>query len=268
MTTLQASRYFAQDVALEIESERLLSFQAALDPLTRRRLDFVGVGPGWQCLEVGAGRGSVARWLGQVVAPRGRVVATDIDLRMLTHVEGPYVQLREHDILTDDLEQDTYNLVHCRHVLMHLPDPQRALEKMVASLCPGGWLVVEEPMFTEPLFVTREHLAAGAVERVYAALREHLAQFMDLGFGEKVVAMVAELGLEEFFAEQTRLYAPGGHAGPVTNMLTWEMFREPLLESGLVAPDDMDVASAAMQDPSFIGSGAHQFGVFGRKALA
>ncbi|MGH2760164.1 MAG: class I SAM-dependent methyltransferase, partial [Actinomycetota bacterium] len=186
---------------------------------------------------------------------------------MLDHVEGPYVQLREHDILTDPLEEGRYNLAHCRHVLMHLPDPQLAIERMVASLCPGGWLVVEEPMFTDPLFVTREHLAAGAVERVYAALRDFLSQFMDLGFGEKVVGMVAALGLEDFFAEQTRLYAPGSRSGPVTNMLTWEMFREPLLASGAVAPDDMDVASAAMQDPSFIGSGAHQFGVFGRKPL-
>jgi len=265
MTTLQAQRYFAQDIARDFESERLLNIQAALDPLTKRRLDFVGIGPGWRCLEVGAGRGSIARWLGQTVAPRGRVVATDIDLRLLDHVEGPYVELREHDITVDELEPESYNLVHCRLVLMHLADPELALERMVSALCPGGWLVVEEAMFTEPIFVTREHLAAGAVERVYAAVKEFLSQFMDLGFGQKVVHMVAELGLEEFSAEQTRFYAPGGHPAPIANMMTWEMFREPLLASGAVAPDDLDVASAAMQDPSFIGSGASLFGAFGRK---
>jgi ubiquinone/menaquinone biosynthesis C-methylase UbiE len=38
------------------------------------------VQPGWRCLEVGAGRGSMAVWLAQRVGPSGHVVATDVDV--------------------------------------------------------------------------------------------------------------------------------------------------------------------------------------------
>lgn len=268
MVMVQERRYWAQDVARDFESERLLNLQAALDPLTKRRLEHVGVGPGWSCLEVGAGRGSIARWMSECVAPRGHVVATDIDLRLLEHIEGPYIEVRRHDITLDALEEDTFDLVHCRLVLMHLSDPWSALERMVSALRPGGWLLVEEPVFVEPGIVTREHMGAGAVERVYGAFRKLLSDLMDLEFGNKVLHMVAHMGLDEFFAEQTRMYAPGGHPGPIANMLTMEMFREQLLASGAVAPDDLDVACAAMLDPSFIGSSPFLLGVFGRKPWA
>ena len=268
MTLLQERRYFTQHVARDVEAERLFHQQAALDPLTTRRLDRIGVGPGWRCLEVGAGQGSIARWLAEAVAPRGRVVATDIDSRLLEHLNGRRIEVREHDITVDELEQNTYDLAHCRLLLMHLSEPERALKHMVSALRPGGWLVVEEPVFTEPLFVTREHPAAGAVERVYAAFREYFSSFMDLEFGSKVMQIVAGMGLDDFSAEQTRLYSRGGQPGPMTNMLTWELFRDALLEAGSVAPDDLDVAGAAMQDPSFIASSSFFFAVFARKPLA
>ncbi len=265
MTVVQERGYYTRHVARDLESERLLHLQEALDPLTTRRLARVGVGPGWRCLEVGAGRGSIARWLADAVAPRGHVVATDIDSRLLDHLNTRHVEVREHDIAVDPLEQDHYDLVHCRLVLMHLADPEWALQRMVSALRPGGWLVVEEPVYTEPLFVTREHTAAGAVERVQSAFREYFSSLMDLEFGSKVMQLVAGMGLEEFSAEQTRLFAAGGQPGPMTNMLTWELFRDALLAAGSVAPDDLDVACSAMQDPSFVASSSFFYGVFARK---
>lgn len=270
MAIAEETRYFAFHFARDYEAQRLHNLQAALDPLTTRRLERVSVGPGWRCLEVGAGRGSIARWLAERVAPRGRVVATDIDLRLLDNLDGHrrYVEVREHDIATGDLEENTFDLAHCRLVLAHVSDPARALERMVASLRPGGWLVVEEPMFVEPDVVTREHAAAGAYERVSRAAMEYLESRMDLRFGDRAMRIAAYMGLDEFSAEQARMYAPGGHPGPIMNMLTWEMIRDELLASTDLFPDDLDVASAAMLDPSFIASSPYLFGVFGRKPWA
>jgi SAM-dependent methyltransferase len=251
--------------AHDFESERLLHMQGALDPLTTRRLERVDVGPGWRCLEVGAGRGSIARWLAQRVAPRGHVVATDIDIRHLDHLSGRCIEVRAHNIETDDLEEDAFDLVHSRLVFMYLTDLERTLERMVSALRPGGWLVVEEPVFVEPCILTREHPAAGACERVYRAFAEVLSSHMDLNLGARVMQVVAGLGLDEFYGEQTRMFTRGGLPGPITYMLTWEMFRERLLASGAIYPDDLDVARAAMLDPSFIGSGPFVVGAFGRK---
>jgi ubiquinone/menaquinone biosynthesis C-methylase UbiE len=59
------------------------------DPVTVRRLERVGVAPGWQALEVGAGRGSIASWLADRVGEEGRVVATDIDTNLLEDRNDP-----------------------------------------------------------------------------------------------------------------------------------------------------------------------------------
>src|SRR5207253_1047892 len=98
---------------------------------------------GWRCLEVGAGAGSVARWLAGKVGPSGTVVASDLNPRFLDDVPAN-VEVRQHDVAKDDLEVGAYDLVHSRLLLMHLPEPAGALEKMVRAVKPGGWLVTEE----------------------------------------------------------------------------------------------------------------------------
>lgn len=265
MTMLQERSYFARHFPRDLEAERLLHLQAALDPLTIRRLATTGVGPGWSCLEVGAGRGSIARWLAEAVAPRGRVVATEIDLELLDYLNGNHIEVREHDIASDELEEGAYDLVHCRLVLLHLASPERAIERMVAALRPGGWLLIEEPVFAEPCILTRDHVAAGACQRVYRAFAELLRDYMDLDFGTTATHLISRMGLDDFYVEQTRIFSCGGKPGPITYQITMEMFREQLLMSGSVAPDDIDVASAAMLDPSFIGSSPYLFGIWARK---
>lgn len=268
MTMLRERSYFAQHVGRDFEAQRLLHMQGALDPLTERRLERLDVGPGWKCLEVGAGRGSIARWLAERVAPRGHVVATDVDVHHLEYIHGPYVDVREHNIETDELEECAFDLAHSRLLLMYVDDVEGAIRRMVSALKPGGWLFIEEPVFAEPCILTRDHVAAGACERVYRAFTDVLSSLMDLHLGLHVMETVANLGFEEFSAEQTRMYTRGGLPGPITYMLTWEMFRDELLASDAIYPDDLDVASAAMLDPSFIGSGPFIFGVSGRKPRA
>ena len=51
------------------EDERLSLLEQLFDPTTRRRRALVR--PGWRCLEVGAGRGSMAVWLAEQVGPSG-----------------------------------------------------------------------------------------------------------------------------------------------------------------------------------------------------
>ena len=65
----------------EAEDERLALLERIFDPLSRQRRSLVQ--PGWRCLEVGAGRGSMAVWLAERVGDRGHVVATDIDVSYL-----------------------------------------------------------------------------------------------------------------------------------------------------------------------------------------
>lgn len=131
------SGYINADSDMETESGRLALLESSRDPGTMRQLEALGVGPGWRCLEVGAGRGSIARWLAEKVTPTGSVTAVDIDLRFLTDMPHN-VEVRALDIREDEVEAGAYDLVHCRALLMHLPDPAETLTKLATALRPGG----------------------------------------------------------------------------------------------------------------------------------
>ena len=86
----------------EAEDDRLGLLEDIFDPLSRRRRELVQ--PGWRCLEVGAGRGSMAVWLAERVGASGQVVATDIDVTYLKRLNLPNLEVCQHNILDDPLD--------------------------------------------------------------------------------------------------------------------------------------------------------------------
>ena len=136
--------YVHANAAFDDELGRLRLLQARYDPRTFARLSMFGPLAGTRCLEVGAGAGSVARWLAAQAGPSGQVVATDTNPRFLAGAHSTGVEVRRHDILTDPLEPGRYDLVHCRALLVHLADPLQAVRTMAAAVRPGGWLLIED----------------------------------------------------------------------------------------------------------------------------
>ena len=104
----------------------------------------MAIWPGWRCLEVGGGGGSIARWLCQQVGAQGQVVATDIDTRFLDELDLPNLEVLRHDAVNDALPEAAFDLVHARAVLCHLAGRDEVLSKLVTALRPGGWLLLEE----------------------------------------------------------------------------------------------------------------------------
>src|SRR4051794_21337233 len=140
----RASTTYLLDNALAQARERISAGAAWLDPWTTAQLEAIGVAPGWACLEAGAGGGSVTEWLCKRVGDQGRVLATDIDTRFVGELTYPNLDVRRHDITTDDVPESEFDLVHARLLLEHLPAHALALSKLVAALKPGGWLLVED----------------------------------------------------------------------------------------------------------------------------
>lgn len=127
------------------EHARLRALEDLFDGASIRHLAERGAGAGWRCLEVGCGAGGVARWLAERVGASGRVLATDLDLRFLADHGRGNLEVQRHNILTDPLEEGTFDLVHERALLVHVPGRQQALKRMVAAVRPGGWVVAEDP---------------------------------------------------------------------------------------------------------------------------
>jgi SAM-dependent methyltransferase len=199
------------DNSWEGEGDRLAAIEAAFDPGTRRYLEALGVGPGWRCLEVGAGAGSVVRWLSERVGERGSVLATDINPVLLGGLDLENVEVRVHDIERDELPRDTFDLIHSRLVLEHLPGREDTLRRMAAALAPGGWLVVEDLVWPAVGACSRKGaVLVGALLRgVSTTLR---AAGYDPVFGRRLPVLLNGLGLVDVGAEGRALVIVGGDA--------------------------------------------------------
>jgi SAM-dependent methyltransferase len=132
------SGYLHANAAFDDELGRLRLLEARYDARTFARLSMFGPLAGTRCLEVGAGAGSVARWLAAQVGSSGQVVATDTNPRFLAGAHRTGVEVRRHDILTDPLEPGHYDLVHCRALLLHLAAPLPSGIRMCHRPCVGG----------------------------------------------------------------------------------------------------------------------------------
>jgi SAM-dependent methyltransferase len=131
--------------ALDSEAERLRLLERIADPRTERLLTDAAIGPGWDCAELGAGGGSVARWMADQVGPTGSVLALDLDAALLDQLRDvPHVTVQEADLAFSPLPRESFDVVHTRNLLMHLPDRERILGELVAATKPGGVLVIEE----------------------------------------------------------------------------------------------------------------------------
>jgi SAM-dependent methyltransferase len=79
------------------------------------------------------------------MASRGaHVTAIDIDTRYIEHLASDSITVRRIDLREDELPQSEFDLVHSRLVLEHLADRREILDRLVATLKPGGWMVMED----------------------------------------------------------------------------------------------------------------------------
>jgi SAM-dependent methyltransferase len=197
------------DNSWEGEDERLAGLESAFDPGTRRHLEALGVKEGWRCLEVGAGAGSVARWLSDRVGESGHVLATDLNPVLLQGLDLGNLEVRAHDILEDDLPEAAFDLVHSRLVLEHLPGREDALRKMAAAVAPGGWLVVEDMDWSSLGACSRKGaLVFGGLLRSFASVMK--ASGYDKRFSRRLPILMTGLGLVDVGAEGRAVVMVGG----------------------------------------------------------
>jgi SAM-dependent methyltransferase len=261
------NRYFAKDCPNDFERRRLSLLTQMMDQITFSRLRKLGVGPGWSCLEVGAGDGSVARLLAKRVGPLGEVVATDLNTRFLEEHRQPNLEVRTHNILEDELETGHYDLVHCRCVLMHLSEPLRALRRMASALRPGGWLLIEEPDHSSYGSADPKHHRAADFDRRTRALWTALqaAGPFNPTFGRCLPTLLDGLGFEELGYDGVTLHGRGGdHCGRFAQMSA-ELLRARMVHSGTLTATDFHELHQAFADPSFWFIGFTVFGAWGRQ---
>ena len=243
---------YAFDNALPVQLQRLRALEAVLDEGTIDVLEARGVEAGWHCLEVGAGGGSIAAWLCERVGTGGVVIATDINTTPLEQLAYPNLDVRVHNLLEDELPTGQFDLVHCRLVLAWLERPQDAMQRLVASLKPGGWLVVEEMDFESlsggPGLDEHERtLFARLVDVHNAVLIERHAY--DPFYGRRVAYDMANANLLDVGCAGRVSVWKAGQPGGLVWQLTLAQLRQGMIETGQMTPEEIDTAMTLCNDP-------------------
>jgi SAM-dependent methyltransferase len=231
------------------EYQRIHAAEHLVDGSTEQLLETFALGEGAQCLEVGAGGGSIAKWLCGRVGDTGRVVATDIDVRSLEALERDrHLEIRKHDMVIDELERDRLDLVHARLFLEHLSQREAVLEKLTASLRPGGWIVVESVDYVSAVSVSD----FGGLEHAHS-LSIRLREFEGLGIahdlGRRLPAMLRANGLEAVANEGRVWLMEGGSAGARWFKLSMAHLRTRLTGEGKLSASEIDRMLEIFDDP-------------------
>jgi SAM-dependent methyltransferase len=113
-----------------------------------------GLRRGMRVADLGCGVGLVTALLAELVGPEGHVVGLDASAAQLAQARerltqgGTNVRFVQASATDTGLPPASFDLVYCRYLLIHVPEPDRALREMRALLKPNGILVCEEPDVT------------------------------------------------------------------------------------------------------------------------
>lgn len=199
MTSPESNPYIGADDAAEAQR---LDAQAAgaLDEL-RAALTLHPIPPNARVLELGCGGGVFTRAL-LTALPNAAVLATDRDERLLAHaraslanhVASGRLRLERADAASLPYPPRAFDLVVCRCLLMHQPDPLLVVAEMFRVAEIGGVALAAEPDWgARALYPDGEALA----ELLKLARRARAHGFPDLLLGRKLFALFRASGLVE-----------------------------------------------------------------------
>lgn len=240
--TLNVMTSYVFDQQWSGELVRLKSLEDTFHGNTTRVLSERGIAAGWRCLEIGAGAGAVAAWM----AARGAdVLATDLDTR---HLTGDGYEVRRHDIVTDPLDDDAFDLAHARAVLEHLPNRADTIARIARAVRPGGWVVIEDVTFEGASADLMVAASSPDLAASYRRMLDHVATVFrrsgaDPAWARQLPAHLEATGLVDVGAQ---VHAPIVRDGNGWTLLTLDQLRAPIVAMGLATAEEVEEAHRAL----------------------
>lgn len=234
------------------ELERLRLLEAWGDPDTHTVMRTIELASAWRCLEIGAGAGSIARWLADQCTD-GSVVAVDMDTRYVClpapGEQGPdNLTWRACDVHSLDLPDGSFDLIHSRVTFCHLADREAMVARAARWLAPGGWLVIGDPMCMPAAWSVHEPIRRffGALETAWQAQGSDMTRW-----AQTIPSQLAHVGLRDI-GVLTRANCLG-EKGPYGQLAFANLRQEGdyLIGRGLLEQQDVDAVMALCADPGF-----------------
>jgi len=139
------------------EHDRLIRQSTLIAPLTEQLFREAGIGTGQRVLDLGSGLGDVSMAVARVVGPSGKVIGIERDAKSISRARERVaavgfcnVSFTQADV-TDLADDEPFDAVVGRFILMFLADPLSALRSAVRLLRPGGVLAFQEPSWVPML---------------------------------------------------------------------------------------------------------------------
>ncbi|MGW8953936.1 class I SAM-dependent methyltransferase [Streptomyces sp. NPDC055709] len=237
------------DHDLPIEQRRLRALEEFADPGS---CAFLGAQAmrGGRYLEVGGGAGSVAKWLAEHDA-LGEVVVTDIDTTLLPR-DIPNLTVLRHDVVREDFPEHSFDLVHTRAVLEHLPEREEVLSRMVRWLRPGGRMCVDGALSLAPPVGSARNAYHRCLDALFALVADRMG--VDAQWAGALPRLFAEAGLEEIRVGCTAgCIGSGGNADALMR-LSLQQMGPAAVAMGLVSAEDFAECMRLLEDGTYVDS--------------
>jgi SAM-dependent methyltransferase len=232
----------------ETAAYRLRILHGLYGPGTRRVLTDAGLRPGMRVADLGCGVGMVTALLAEMVGSEGHVVGVDASDAQLAQARqrlnacGKNVSFVEASATGTGLPPGSFDLVYCRFLLIHLPEPGWALREMRALLKPNGILVCEDGDLTSA--GSEPPSALGAFADLWGRLGPKRG--VDYTLGRRLFQMVQDAG---FPAPEVTFNQPALARGENKRLLELSVAEAgpAFVDAGLVTTEALERTLAEMR---------------------
>ena len=234
----------------ELGAHRLSMLDIIQKPYTEFLFRRVGLEQGMAVADIGCGTGNVSNWVAQQVGSTGSVVGVDVSAEQVELAQYNAKALGLNNVTfaignayKTGLPQDSFDLVYCRFLLMHLTNPLDALLQMRSLLKPSGLLVCEEGDF-RMAFCEPSNPAYNRCFELFLALSHKRGQHFDMGIRLQRLFMDSGLAAPEVSLVQAVVMR--GKIKRVIDLLLFEA-NNALIEAGLTTQEEINKTIAQIK---------------------
>jgi ubiquinone/menaquinone biosynthesis C-methylase UbiE len=251
---------------------RLHMLHDIYSPTGRRVLLKAGLRAGMRIADFGCGVGVVTRMLAEMTGPSGSVTGIDMNGAQLEQAAAwcaagrlENVNFVEAQAGSTGLPQDSFDVVYCRFLLLHLADPVACLHEMRKVLKTEGILVVEDGDLKSACSMPPSPIDA------FADLFSRLGSIrgVDYSVANNLYHMVRRAGFSNVRLE---IHQPALVEGENRHFLQWSVAEagDAFVKAGLITSEELARTLSGMQkaidDPDVIILAPRMSLVWGRKA--